>query len=86
MYQSGCTGDLKTGSYGDLNEALRLENITIRLFYLALGCYVIIYWLLSNTNHLMLKVVFSMVIILLSSIVLFFSFMHFSSLGVRDCY
>jgi hypothetical protein len=26
MYESGCAGDLKTGSYGDMGEALRLET------------------------------------------------------------
>jgi len=25
MYEAGCAGDLKSGSYGDLAEALRLE-------------------------------------------------------------
>ena len=25
MYEAGCAGDLKTGSYGDMAEALRLE-------------------------------------------------------------
>ena len=26
MYEAGCAGDLKTGSYGDMAEALRLET------------------------------------------------------------
>lgn len=85
MYEAGCAGDLKTGSYGDMAEALRLETRAAGVA----GIGAILAALVAGTLPRLVPIrrFFGAASVILVSYVFFlFGGVYFETSGVQACF
>ena len=85
MYQSGCAGDLKTGSYGDPIKALRIESIAMQVLFVAMILYAMAYYFKSKRSVLF-RAVGALAIMVFVFVISFVPGVYFQSLGVTSCH
>jgi hypothetical protein len=85
MYQAGCAGDLKTGSYGDMAEALRLETRAAGFAGMGAILAVIVAVSLPRLGSVK-KIVGAASVVVVSYIVFLFCGVYFETAGVQTCF
>ncbi len=80
MYEAGCAGDLKTGSYGDMADALRLETRAAGFAILA----ALVAGSLPRLGPIK-RIVGAASVIVVSYIVFLFCGVYFETSGVQAC-
>ena len=83
-YQTGCTADLKTGSLGDPQEALRLSSISFLCFLSGLASGSLGIFLLRKID-LAIRAGFAMAFFVLGGIALWIIAIYLEAHGVQHC-
>lgn len=85
MFQSGCAGDLKTGSYGDPTEALRIELIAMSALMSAMILYAMAY-LIKSKENVLFRAIGAIGIMIAVFVISFVPSVYFQGLGVASCH
>jgi Na+/pantothenate symporter len=85
MYQSGCAGDLKTGTYGDPIEALHIESMAMQVLFIAMNLYAMAYFLKSKES-VPLRIIAALGIMVAVFVISFIPGVYFQGLGVASCH
>lgn len=84
MYKSGCTGDLKTGVYGNPQEALKIQSQAVPFFWGALSTGVLAF-IFSSKSMLFLRTITRLWVLLLIPAIVIAGF-YFEVKGVTTCF
>ena len=85
MYESGCAGDLKTGSYGDMAEAVRLEARAAG--FAGMGAILAVVVAVSLAQMALVKrIVGAVSVVVVSYIFFLFCGFYFATAGVQACF
>ncbi len=85
MYQSGCAGDLKTGTYGDPIEVLRIESIEMQVLFIAMNLYAMAYYLKSKES-VPLRIIAALGVMVAVFFISFIPGVYFQGLGFASCH
>ena len=85
MYQSGCAGDLKTGTSGDPIEALRIESMAMQVMFVAMILYAMAYFMKSKES-ILLRIIGALGIMVIVFVISFIPGVYFQGIGVASCH